>query len=92
MKNLKVSYDRVRNGNNFGGICVNDTSSVIENCHVSGDLVVGCSSGGIAGTSYGNCYIIDTSFEGSIKCTGSENPPNGVGGFVGVVADYLVAP
>ena len=86
IKNLTVSYGKVKGDFGFGGISYYASDSVIENCHVKSD-----EDGIIAGRNYApfggligyveaiQCYVIDSSFEGNLK---SEND-GAIGGILG---------
>ena len=68
----------------YVGLLVGDSSgSVIENCHVSGRLIVDHveSSGGVAGSVYGDVFA-DCSFSGSIT---AENISGALGGVCGTL-------
>lgn len=68
----------------YAGLLVGDSSgSVMENCHVSGRLIVDHvqSSGGVAGSVYGDVFA-DCSFSGSIT---AENISGSLGGVCGTL-------
>ena len=70
VKNLTVSYGKITiTTNTFGGIAVNANLSIIDNCHVNGDIANAGNFGGIV-FEYGNSYVIDSSFTGSIETVG----------------------
>ncbi len=84
IKNLTVSYGKMKGDFRFGGISCDASDSAIENCHVKSDedgIITGksySSSGGLIG-SVGSSYVIDSSFEGNLKNeAGDEGDAGGI--------------
>ena len=79
-------FDNTYLNGSAGGIASSMLNSVIRNCHVSGTILAQYFSGGIIGSnSWG--YILDCSFEGTIKTindtTWARNNEVGAGGIAG---------